>query len=547
MSVDSVDRSSQFDSRRASEEHEKEVITRHRKEISDLQKRHQKDVENIRKDYQDAMSDLRHGTTQALSEKEQRHVKDVQGIQEMNRKHLARQKGEDEEKYDTTKNTLQGELNQAKAKDVTDQKRLTKEFDGALDDKDEEESQLEKKYREGSHEAYETQGNRLRSKAEEDQAKLRDEMHQAIAKKDMELTETRRNRDQAVGGLKTRIEDQRKALSERYKDNLRREQDNYSEHLANLEDGFQNSIGQTKQKYKNRTEELSDQYSKNFDKLKDSTNDRTDKQIDSVRRENQALQDKLVLTKEKDKIQHSIETDHLVGEYQNKYDELETRRQMAAQMAHKEKTKDIEHIIQVHGREDLRRNTQFANRLNEQKNQGDVYLEQKVGQVEQQRDMIKLQTDVQKKRVVDTYADKTNDQAEFFDDQMNSRQLNYEKMLGEQRGVWEKQKGSDLTGLQNQMAKENIAHQEKLMDTISNYEKQLATTKNEYEKKLRHQADLFRDQTDKQVKAMQVDRETSESKLKDRMALQKENFERELDQLRKRQMSERQELAMRKT
>jgi len=100
--------------------------------------------------------------------------------------------------------------------------------------------------------------------------------------------------------------------------------------------------------------------------------------------------------------------------------------------------------------------------------------------------------------------------------------------------------------LQNRLAKENVSHQEKLVNTISTYERDINQIRNDYEKKLRHQADLFREQTDKQVQAMQADREASEAKLQARLGQTKEFYEREMDQLRKRQATERQELAMKK-
>jgi hypothetical protein len=543
MSVDSVDRSSQYDALHAADEHERELVARHRKEIADLQKRHMRDVERIKKEYGDAMENLTHGQSQVLSEREQRHIKDVQNIQDMNRKRLASQKAEDEEKFYTTKDTLEGNLEQAKSKDVYDQDRLSKKFDEFMAERDEADQKLEERYREGSHEAYETQGKRLTQKDEDDKAFLNDQMHKAIAKKDQELYETRRNRDQAVGDLKTRLEDQRISLSERYRDHLAREQANYAAHLDNLEEGFQNSLGNARDKYRNKSEELADQYHGNFEKLKDTTNDRVGKQVDAVQRENQALQDKIVLNQEKDHIQNSIERDHLVGEYQNKYDEIEYRRQKAAQLAHIEKTRDIEKLQNIHNRDSERRTVQFSNKLEAEKSRNDINLGQQVGQAERERDLVRLQADVQKKRIADTYADKTVDQTEFFDDQMNSRQLGYEKMLGDQRSVWEKQRADELGAVQSQMAKENVAHQEKLMDTIANYEKQMAMVKNDYEKRLRHQAELFRDQTDKQVKALQVDREISDAKYQARLSGMKESYEREMDQLRKRQLAERQELA----
>jgi hypothetical protein len=386
----------------------------------------------------------------------------------------------------------------------------------------------------------------LTAKDEEDKDYLRGQLDNLRSQKDRELTMTRKDRDQKVQNLKTRLEDQRQALSEKYQDDLAREEERYDGHLQNMRDGFKEEIGLNQEKYKNRSEQLADQYQDHYESLKSKVNDRVDKQVDGLRRENQELGDRILMTKEKDKIQNTIENDHLVGEYENKYDELEYRREAAAQAAHEEKTKDIYMLQKNHDRENEKRTAEFANKINSQKIQDDVNMESQVGQAYRDRDLNKIQTDVQKRRVYEVYADKTNDQAEFYNDSLNAKQNTFEKMSAEQRGVWEKQKAQEMGTLQTQLAKENVAHQEKLMDTVGNYEKQLAQTKNDYEKRLRHQAELFRDQTDKQVKAMQSDREASEAKLNARLSQTKEFYEREMDELRKRQIAERQDLATKK-
>jgi len=546
MSVDPVDRSNQIDYRRQADESEKELAARHRAELANISKRHQRDIEKIRKEYGDAMSDLRHGTSEALSDRDRRHMKDVQEIQEINRKRLTKVRGEDEEKYDRTRENLEGEISRGKAKDEYDQKRLTKDFDTEYARKDHEESDMEKRFREEGHEAYEAQEARLNRKDEKDKEELWDKIHHDKAKSDRELSETRKDRDEKIAALKNRMEDQRTALSERYRDDIKREQARYDNHLANMREGFSDEIGQNKEKFRNRAEDLSAEYAKNYNKLKENTNDRVDKQVDSLRRENQTLEDQVVMTREKDKIQNSIENNHLVGEFQNREDELEFRREKAAQAAHQEKSRDLYNLQKQHDRFTEKRTQDFANKYNDLKISSEANLDQKVGQAYRDRDLNKIQTDLQKKRVVEIYADKTNEQAEFYDDAIEGKQRNYDRLLSDQRAVSEKAKNEDLGTLQNRLAKENVSHQEKLVNTISTYERDINQIRNDYEKKLRHQADLFREQTDKQVQAMQADREASEAKLQARLGQTKEFYEREMDQLRKRQATERQELAMKK-
>ena len=257
------------------------------------------------------------------------------------------------------------------------------------------------------------------------------------------------------------------------------------------------------------------------------------------------LEDQVVLTKEKDGIQNRIENQHLQDKYQRRVDELQDRNLAAGEMAHREKTKDIEKIQNKHSRDLQNTYADFNRKLEEQKFDDDKGFDQQIGQAYRERDLTKLQAENQKKKVFENYADLTENQSEFYGEQLDARQRNHEKMLFEQRASLEKQKNQDLI-VQNQMVKENLAHQEKLVDTVSNYEKQLGTTKNEYEKKLRHQADLFHEQTEKQVKAMQIDREASEQKLQARISGMKEYYDKELEQMRKRQLTERQELASRR-
>ena len=160
--------------------------------------------------------------------------------------------------------------------------------------------------------------------------------------------------------------------------------------------------------------------------------------------------------------------------------------------------------------------------------------------------MTKIRADQINKKIFDNYADKTVNQEEFFDEQSHVKQSAYDRRLSDQRTTLEKQKYDDLNSVQNQLAKESIAHQQKLMDTIAVNDKQMGEMRAGYEKKLKRQNELFHEQTEKQVKAMQMDREASESKLNARINSLKDTYERELDQMRKRQAAERQELASKK-
>src|SRR5690349_11113454 len=128
MSVDGVSNSgrSKNDVKDTADERERELIARHRREMADLQKKHQKAVAHLKQEYDDAMNGLRENMRQQMSDREKRHISDIQEIQDMNRKRMSKQQSEDQFKYETTKDTLSDQLTEAKDRDEANQKRLEK-------------------------------------------------------------------------------------------------------------------------------------------------------------------------------------------------------------------------------------------------------------------------------------------------------------------------------------------------------------------------------------------------------------------------------------
>jgi hypothetical protein len=550
-SIEATDRNSQMNEnqqvRESYDSRENELVQRHKRELAELKQHNQETLAKIKSEYDQELTSMRTDSRQALTTKEKQHLREIQGMQEAGRKRFERVKSEDDEKYDVTKKTLEGENARLRSKDSEDTNRLTRHFDQEIHDRDEESSDNEVTTRDGSQHALKDQAKRFNEKIDDERNYYQNYIRERDRQTNQEVTALNRGREKEVNDLKTKNSRQQREMDSKYQDNLRHERENFNKNVGNLEQDFQQGMRENKEKFKGRSEQLTEEFHSNFENLNDSTSKRVDDEVMSVRRENLNLKADNQVAKHDGTKQKEREKRDLTDGFQKNINELETRRQAAVKDSNQEKARDINYIHRVKDKQlgQMQNNFELKMAENELKHSGE--FDGEIIQANRQRELEKIQHDRQEKKLYEVFADSTVSQANFHEDQVDMLKKNNEKQLGENRGLAEKTRMDELQRVQSQLAKENVAHQEKLVDTVSTYERQLATTRVDYEKKLRRQADLFRDQTTKQVKGLQMDREASEQKLQARMGQMKESYERELDQLRKRQLQERQDLALKKS
>jgi hypothetical protein len=550
-SIDATERNNQINesqqTRDSADVRDKETATRHKRELAELKSHHQEAMTKLKKDYDHEISALRVSSREALTSKDKQHLKSIQDMQDVNRKRFEKVKDEGDEKYEITKANLESELGMARDKDQSDQKRLTKQFDGEIEQRDVDGNKTEAKNRESSQGALKEQAKRMNEKFDDERHYYQGYIREKDRKNFQSLTTLNRERAQEVGDLKAKNNMDRSNLDAKYQNSLNRESANYNKSVENLEQDFQHGITENKEKFKARGDQLDDQYHDNFESLKGSVNKRVNDEVNAARRENLNLREEKEIGKHDEIRKKNREKGDLTDEFQKNYSELENRRIEAVKDSQREKTKDIGELHREKDKEFRQIKSKYEEKLTEQELRTSGQFDGEIIQANRQRDLQKIQGDRQNKKLYEVFSDSTVAQTNFHEDQMDMVKKNNERMMGETRVNMEKTRTDELSKVQSQLAKESVAHQEKLVDTVSGYERQITGIRGDYEKKLRRQAELFRDQTTKQVKGMQLDRETSEQKLNARLGQMKESYEHELDQLRKRQLQERQDLALKKS
>jgi len=546
MAVDTVNQRNEH-IREAKEDKEQSLVAKHRREIAELQRKHVETIQGLKEGFDEQLTELRKDSREALTSKEQNHLKEIQEVQDVNRKRLMKTKADDEEQLRTTKSTLLGELERSKGKNESDNTRLTKLMESELSKKDSATRDMELKSREGSQEAIKNQANRYQDKFEEERNFYRSVIGENIKEKEREFGDLRRSKEVNEKNLKGRLESQKQRADERFKDTVLGDRARYQASLDQMSEGYQQQRGIDHEKLDKQSTKLNTTYVDNLDNLRETVDSRIEKEVRSVRRENHDLKNALTTDKVEMNRKKETEKKNLTNEFQKSIVELEKRRGEATTQAHEGYAKKID---EVQGRNDKfieSINTSYGRKLEEQKINHQKHFDEEIGYVTRDRDVNKMQTDKQKKKLVDIYADKTVMQTDFYEDQIDLKKKDAEQALVNQRNNMQKQHLNDVGTLRNQLVKESVDHQEKLIDTTSKYEKQLNTMRNEFEKKFRQQNELFREQTNSQVKNQQMERESFEAKMKQRINQVKEVYEREIEQLRKRQAVERQDLATKKT
>src|ERR1700729_4223129 len=99
------------------DEKERELNVKHRQEMAELQRKHQKSVESLKSQYDQALGNLRESERRTMTEREKSHMKEVQDIQDINRRRYVQAKSDDDQRFNTTKDSLEGELDRAREKE----------------------------------------------------------------------------------------------------------------------------------------------------------------------------------------------------------------------------------------------------------------------------------------------------------------------------------------------------------------------------------------------------------------------------------------------
>jgi hypothetical protein len=543
MAVDSVSQRQEY-VRQSSDDKEETLVAQHRREIAELQKRHQEQIDKLRTSYSDQLSELRSKTREVMTEKDEQHRKDIQEMQDVNRKRLTKVKMDDEEQRHEMKKNLEGELERSKTKNQTDNNRLVKIMNTELSQKDESTREMAEKAREGSQEAIKTQGKLYKERFDEERNNYRGQIVEGMKEKQREVGALRTTAQHNENELNAKLDSQKKTSEDRFTTTVLGDRAHYQESLDRMQEGYQEQRAEDREKLAEKSGGLNSDSEEGFAKLRETVNERVENEIRSVQRENSDLKNSMSTNKSLASRKTETEKRNLAAAYQKNIDELEKRRLEATKLAHEEYGKKIDKIQDTNDKFIANVNIASTRKLEEQKFDSDKHFSDQIGYVERDRDLNKMQTDKQKKRLVDIYAERTVNQADFYEDQMDAKKKTAEQMLLDQRTSLERKHFEDVGALRGQMVKEGTAHQEKLVETVSKYENQISALRNEYEKKLKHQGDVAREEIGKQFKHQQMDREAFESKMQQRISQVKETYEREIDQLRKRQSVERQELAM---
>src|SRR5947209_7845700 len=130
MSVGSVDRSasqeSQQNLKETYEDREKSIEARHKRQVAEQEAKHQEAVKTIQDQYNKELTRQQEASHDAISTKERKHIQEVQKLEDASRKKMISMKSDDEDKYNNTRKTLEGELSRSKDQSSKDKLRLTK-------------------------------------------------------------------------------------------------------------------------------------------------------------------------------------------------------------------------------------------------------------------------------------------------------------------------------------------------------------------------------------------------------------------------------------
>lgn len=547
MAVESVDRKDQQNYKEAYTERENQLQTRHKRELEHMQRKHAKAVAELRQEHDKAMTGIRESSRDIMTEKEQRHIREIQEIQDVNRKRTAKLKMDEEDRYQAMKENLQDQVEGANEKRQNERTRLLTNFEEQTGEHNRQDREMELRTREGSQEALRNQSKRLNDKMEAEREHYRGYIQTKNEQSDRDMTSLKRNRDSQVGELNRKLQKEKHDNETKFATVLKGDREQYSAALEHMHHAYDTSLKEEKAKYGELSEKLNEDFDNNWNELRNKNDDRMQNEVKKLRMENYQLKNPVRSEAQQVRYEQELAKKNLTDGFAKNIEEMEARRLASNAANQKLHARQIQEVQTKHDRAVQDLNTKHGNRLLDQKLKDEAYFDREIGKVTNDSKLSKLQLERQKKHLHEYFKDRTMEQADYYDEALFLKQRDFNERVNEQRATLEKKRSEDVSAMRNRAEKENINHQEKLIDTITNYERQLATVKNDYEKRLRKQAEMFREQTARQVKHMQMDREANESKLQSRMNLLKEAHEREVEMLRKRQETERQEMALKKS
>ncbi len=530
----------------AYEEREKGTVEKNKRHLADEESRHEHQINDLRDRFDKTLSKDNAKSREVVSEKQIQHTKDVQELQNASRQKIAKMSEDNYDKTESQERNYNKEIENTKEGAKKTEERLYDTFDNEISKRDKESSDMEKDYREGSQESIKHQAQRLQDHFREEKEHLTKNFKQSLESKDLELNSARKENFIETTDLKTAKENQKHGLEKRYGTLLQNQNRAFSQNATNMEEGLGQALKDSREKYKDLSEKNTDQFHNNFEKLKETTSSRVDIDVKNQKlaNENQSSENSF----DKAKIQQDarIQRANLNNDFKRNFEELEARRMAAVHDGNRVKKEEIESLQLKQNRAYQKMNQEYISKFNDFKGKVDGEYYGQIEETQREKTVSQLQGDNSRKKLAQNYAESIVSQNEFHEDQIESTKRDSKKMVDGVRVSQEKSRSMQVNTLRDKMLKQSIDNQQKLSDITEKYESLIGSMKGDYEKKFRRQGETFSAETEKQMKFVGMDRDQQEAKFQARLGQMKESFDKEIEQVRKRQNVERNDAALNK-
>lgn len=549
MAINSVERNDNMNEMRAIKEsyeaRDKQQRARHRRTIKEMHTKHNDALRKLTEQYNQSADRMRMENKKSISEQERQHIQEIKDLQAAQRYQRAKTLEEHQDNMHTTTQNYEGEIHRLKDGHERTKNRLMSTLNRVSDMKDRKTEELISSHRASSQDALHQQRRKFNKKLDKVQRHNAEFVRNMNDKNNRQMATLRRTHDWEIEDLKVQRDMNQRGMAQKFNDIISEQNASQENNLKEIREGYQIAARDTRDRYTEKAKTLEGKYRENFRNLRKQVANRVNNELKTARRENARLKNPMINGVQALKNRHSIIKKNLTASYNAAIQDLERQRLESKDASHQDYTERVKRIQNEHYQTLNHLNQVFNDKMKGQKAVLERHYDQKLTNVQTRLDQTKQRAAKHTRQLEAMYNYNTLEAQEVHEERLHLARQAFNDRLADQRRALEKNHQKELNTLVKRVGRDNIKQQEKYLLTVERYENQIAKLKAEHLKQDRRKEEMHRKTLNRQLKAVRLEQDAREEKSEQRLELTKENYERDIEQLKNRHQKEREAWAMR--
>lgn len=496
---------------------ESDMIKKHQKELRRVNEAHYDEVEKMKKAHEEQVETLHKLSHDAISERDHKHLSDIDEMRGMYRKQMESQADESQKREELLRKTNSGEADQTKANNDARFEKLTADYGKSLKDKDQTYQESLKSNREAQSRSLDENRKQLEDAHQKEMDAVKGERNKTVSGLQKEYRDYRENVEGRIRSQQVKQMQENQHASNNLVRAVQKERQLRDESEGVLRDGFEDGMARTRERFDKAIKKEAEASRISSEYLKSSTSDRIENQVRRLEQEKEDLKEGKIRNELQMKNKKEREISNMRNAFSKNVENLQEQRDEAVRMSNERNREDVMSVRKEMGDQLVHSNRFFREKMAEQNQiHKDAYDNIK-GDFDARNEQVKNTADL---RVMKIYEDSNTEKARMAEQMAQNHeasQLLKQDEIKSARQVVENEKNIAVRNMQDQMRKQEIQHGEKMAITVAKYEKQIQVLKDQMMRERKLSDDNLKRTVEDMQRAHQTAIDQLDSKNKDQM------------------------------